>query len=146
MNFLLLQEVPVDDKDSKEETPLTNAIKFEYFDVAQILMDRGADVNVRGVNGNTLLIRSAFEKKENTTQRLHPLGWEAPTEGRYGSQKEGVGRKAEDGTEDSPAQSRPSPAQPSPAQPRPSQRGGWGGGVYAGVGTLRWRRSLAGCG
>lgn len=70
VNFLLLNELPVDLKDNKEETALTNAVKFEHYPIAQLLIDKGADINILGVNGNTMLLRSAFDKKEETAEFL----------------------------------------------------------------------------
>lgn len=58
----------VDDKNKREETALSIALKYEYFAVCSFLVEREADINVLGVNGNTPLIRSAFDGHEQTAE------------------------------------------------------------------------------
>jgi ankyrin repeat protein len=58
----------VDDKNTQEETALSIALKFEYYPLCSYLVEREADINVLGVNGNTPLIRTAFDGRLTTAQ------------------------------------------------------------------------------
>lgn len=68
VELLTLFGLAVDDKNKLEETALSIALKFEYYDICSYLVDRQADINVRGVNGNTPLIRTAFDGRTRTAE------------------------------------------------------------------------------
>lgn len=58
----------IDDKNKLEETALSIALKFEYYAICTFLVSRLADINVVGKNGNTPLLRTAFDGREKTAE------------------------------------------------------------------------------
>lgn len=60
----------IDEKNKLEETALSIALKFEYYDICTFLVSRLADINVVGKNGNTPLLRTAFDGHEKTATFL----------------------------------------------------------------------------
>jgi ankyrin repeat protein len=56
----------LDDKNKLDETALSIGLKYEYFPLCKFLVERSADINVRGKNGDTPLIRTAFDGREKT--------------------------------------------------------------------------------
>ena len=55
----VLEELEV--KNDLAETPLANAIKMQVWTVADLLIKFGADINTVGLNGNTPMLRSAYD-------------------------------------------------------------------------------------
>ncbi len=68
---LLAQGVDVNAQDSEiHETALMFAIDNHHFDVALLLIDKGADVNAKDPKGNTALIEAAMKGEANTVEAL----------------------------------------------------------------------------
>lgn len=57
-------ELPVEITNARGETPLWNALKMEYFDLANVLIAHGANINVRRPGGDTILLTGAFHGQE----------------------------------------------------------------------------------
>ncbi|KAI1307992.1 Rabankyrin-5 [Halotydeus destructor] len=61
-------------KNSKQQTPLTLAIKFGLHDVAQLLIDEGASVNITNGNGLTLLHEAIMDGDSRSAMFLLNCG------------------------------------------------------------------------
>lgn len=59
-------QVALDDLTTDLQTALTVALKLEYFPICLYLLERQCDINVRGFNGDTALIRTAFDGRTQT--------------------------------------------------------------------------------
>ena len=57
-------------KNDAEETAFAVSVKMQWFEVATVLVEYGADPNTRTVNENTPLTRSAFDGRLDTTRWL----------------------------------------------------------------------------
>lgn len=77
VELLSMYGLAVDDKNKLEETALSIALKYEYYPICSFLVEREANINVRGVNGNTPLIRSAFDGREATAEFILTHGGDA---------------------------------------------------------------------
>ena len=66
--------VPLDDKNAQDETALSTALKLQLFAIAEFLYSHGADINVVGINGNTSLMRSAFDGRCKTAEFIVDRG------------------------------------------------------------------------
>jgi len=55
----------VDSQDSNGDTPLILAVKNGYVEVAEVLLQHGADPNIQNDLGNTALIIAAMKKDVN---------------------------------------------------------------------------------
>ena len=67
-------------------TPLSEALRLNYWEVAQLLLQYGADINARDDRGNTLLHRAVFAVDERSVQQLlncsadiHARNWNGET-------------------------------------------------------------------
>jgi ankyrin repeat protein len=76
VELLIVYGLTFDDKNKQEETALSTALKFEYFPICTYLVERGADINVRGANGSTPLMRAAFAGRIQTAEFIVKNGGE----------------------------------------------------------------------
>jgi ankyrin repeat protein len=44
-----------------KETPLSTALRFEMYEICKLLLSKGANINCIGINGNTPLMKAAFD-------------------------------------------------------------------------------------
>lgn len=72
LEFLLskLEDDQIDVASSKQETPLTIALKMDFREHALRLLKRGANINYQGINLNTPVIRCAFDGRLDMLQFL----------------------------------------------------------------------------
>eukprot|EP01038_Epipyxis_sp_PR26KG_P013457 gene13457-18050_t len=55
----------LDQQNKQLETALAVAIKFEYYELANLLLSKGADINITQLNGDSSLIKASFSGNEN---------------------------------------------------------------------------------
>lgn len=68
VELLVTSGLAFDEKNTQQETPLSTALKFEYFPICELLVEHGADINIRGTNGSTPLMRAAFAGRIQTVE------------------------------------------------------------------------------
>ncbi|KAJ1405781.1 ankyrin repeat-containing domain protein, partial [Ochromonadaceae sp. CCMP2298] len=66
VELLVTYRVALDEQTKDLQSALTIALKLEYFDLCLYLLARHCDINMRGVNGDTALIRTAFDGRTAT--------------------------------------------------------------------------------
>lgn len=64
--YIISIEASLHDQNTSIETALTISLKYEHFKISKELLEKGCDINLQGVNGNTTLLRSAFDGRDTT--------------------------------------------------------------------------------
>jgi ankyrin repeat protein len=66
VKYLLERDLPFDKQNLRLETPLSIAIKYEYYDIAELFLSQGANINVRRTNGDSPLHSAVFDNRMET--------------------------------------------------------------------------------
>lgn len=62
------------ERDAMQWTPLHYAVFAGHAEVAELLLDRGADINARSPNGSSVLMMAVYEGREDMARRLLARG------------------------------------------------------------------------
>lgn len=68
--FLIQKGIDLNYRNLNEENAFHVALKFQCYEVATLLLSKGSDINSTSTNGNSVLIRSVFDNKEESVQFL----------------------------------------------------------------------------
>jgi ankyrin repeat protein len=70
VQFLIEREVPCDKQNLRLETPLSIAIKYEFYEIAELLLSQGCDINVRRTLGDSPLFAAVFDNRLQTVNYI----------------------------------------------------------------------------
>eukprot|EP01036_Dinobryon_divergens_P031481 gene31481-40883_t len=65
-NLMINLGIPLTHRDWSGDDALLTAVKYQCFDIVKKLLEKGCSINTKSANGNTALIRCAFDNREDS--------------------------------------------------------------------------------